>query len=447
MIVTLSTALFHSIGNADSFQDYVFWGRVPSVIFGTLTIVPLYFLAKKLSKEIALIATFLFAVSPWAIGVSRTVREYAYYPFFILIACYALIYLIDSLFSYKKGNLKKIILSATYVLGLLIYALFIDTLSTLKIGLLILLVISFYQVFLNVIKNKNFVIKLKKQLPRIIILSALILIPILLFASNSGHVKTDDIEVRTIWLNYFMKTTGSPMHWWYNNPMELLPYLLLSLGFFYSLFKKNWNYFLYFSIFTILIFFYVFLFDRYVRPRYIFYALPFFTILLSTSLYSLFYIIEKIKTQILKVFVIIIISTFLISTFNYRNILYSSISDAHGYVLTTDEYHDDIKSTIDFLDKEITEDDVFIATIIRYPLMISHGIEKEKILHYMYTSEERFDDVEKFIKENPQGFMILDSRRNEDWATGYPHEGNFLIGEQVVKTLRNKDYIQIYRWD
>lgn len=51
--------------------------RLPSVIFGTLLIVCVYFLAKKLllSKDVALTAAFLTAINPWSIHLSRTGLE------------------------------------------------------------------------------------------------------------------------------------------------------------------------------------------------------------------------------------------------------------------------------------------------------------------------------------------------------------------------------------
>ena len=46
--------------------------RFPSAIFGILSVGSIYFIGKKIfSKEIGIVASFLFAVSPWSIGMSR----------------------------------------------------------------------------------------------------------------------------------------------------------------------------------------------------------------------------------------------------------------------------------------------------------------------------------------------------------------------------------------
>lgn len=49
--------------------------RLPSTIFGTLAILIIYFLAKKINPKTGLLAAFLLAISPWHIQFSRTALE------------------------------------------------------------------------------------------------------------------------------------------------------------------------------------------------------------------------------------------------------------------------------------------------------------------------------------------------------------------------------------
>jgi len=66
--------------------------RYPSVIFGTLAIVMIYFTGKELfNKKIGLTAAFLLSVSPFNIYYSREVKGYAMLSFFVLLAIYFLI--------------------------------------------------------------------------------------------------------------------------------------------------------------------------------------------------------------------------------------------------------------------------------------------------------------------------------------------------------------------
>lgn len=52
-----------------------FAARLPSAIFGTLAILVIYFLGKKINPKIGLLAAFLLAISPWHLQFSRTALE------------------------------------------------------------------------------------------------------------------------------------------------------------------------------------------------------------------------------------------------------------------------------------------------------------------------------------------------------------------------------------
>lgn len=66
--------------------------RLPSIIFDTLTIFVLYFFIKELveNRKIALIASFLYAISPWSINISRTTGDVIIGVFFSITMAYAI---------------------------------------------------------------------------------------------------------------------------------------------------------------------------------------------------------------------------------------------------------------------------------------------------------------------------------------------------------------------
>jgi hypothetical protein len=81
-----SLALFiHSFGVTE------FSARLISVIFGTLTIILIYFVGKKISgnnKTIGLAAALIYSFSLWSIAWSREARFYQMYQFFSLLTIY-----------------------------------------------------------------------------------------------------------------------------------------------------------------------------------------------------------------------------------------------------------------------------------------------------------------------------------------------------------------------
>jgi len=90
--------------------------RFPSALFGSLTILLTYFLVKELFQKslivnhLSLITSFLLALSPWHIGMSRMAMEVTVSVFLVVFGIYLL------------SLEKKIILFSAIVFGLSVYA-------------------------------------------------------------------------------------------------------------------------------------------------------------------------------------------------------------------------------------------------------------------------------------------------------------------------------------
>lgn len=67
--------------------------RITPVIYGTLTVLLLYFLAKEISgkKEVGLVAAFLLAISPWHIQLTRASFESSFSVFWVILATWLFI--------------------------------------------------------------------------------------------------------------------------------------------------------------------------------------------------------------------------------------------------------------------------------------------------------------------------------------------------------------------
>ncbi|MBS8121653.1 hypothetical protein [Candidatus Vampirococcus lugosii] len=451
LLVSYSVAFFYWLGNASSFYEYLYWGRLPGIIFSSLTIIPLYFLAKKINKPIAIITISLWAISPWSIGVAKSIREYAFYPFFVLIFILICIKFFENIF---KGIFNKTtIFSGGFILSFLYYVLKIDTLSTLKISLLIFVSILGFFIIKNYKKVFNFIknIKSNKIIASIFYISILLLFGyIIYYVLGSSHVNFA-LEFNKNYFNIFLDgNISSPIHWW--NGLEgykYISYFLIFGAVLYSIYYKKYYLLFILTIFIILIFFYTFLFDRYYKPRYIFYVLPFFTILISTGVYGFYSFVKSaiFKGGLCKKYIsTAIILIFILSIIKPTNTLYPITSDEHGYVKTTNEYHDRLKNAIKLLENRIEENDVFINTIMSSTLELAFGVDENNRYRYSYKDEDRFKKVDEIIANNNQGFIILDGRRNGYWAEGYPKDEGFYSNDTWVKVLMNKDGIQIYRW-
>jgi len=121
----------------------IFVERLPSAIFGSFSVLIVFFIVNKLFKSTALsnVATFLFAVNPWAIHISRQGLLEAGSLFFVLSGIV--------LFLYSDKNKYFLILSAVFF-GLSLYA--YDA-SKIFLPPFLLLLFYFYKNVLFKIKN------------------------------------------------------------------------------------------------------------------------------------------------------------------------------------------------------------------------------------------------------------------------------------------------------
>lgn len=119
--------------------------RLPSAIFGILTVLGLYFLAKELfkNKNLALLAAFLLAVSFWHVNFSRIGFRAIMAPFFLTWASY---FLIKAVYANRYALFS--------VLGGLIYGLGFHSYIAYRATPLLLLIAAVY-LFLNVSRRQK----------------------------------------------------------------------------------------------------------------------------------------------------------------------------------------------------------------------------------------------------------------------------------------------------
>ncbi len=446
-IVTYFTYLSCLIGDARTYHEFVYWGRIPSIIFGSLVVIPLFFLGRKINNYVGLITATLWAISPWAIGVSRNIREHPYYLFISLVFILILLELIPIVIDYQKKNLKKIIAYSTALLLFLIYAFAIDWLSTLKLNGVVFAVL----VFAYAISHLDSFVDIIKKNIKILIggigAMALFIIP----ASRSKFVNFKDAhDVR--WADSFLNPLiDSPVHWWKEITLDsYLIYFFLIAGMALALVYKKRYFFVYLITALIIIGAYHFFFDRYYAPRYIVYVLPFYTLILGTSIYYLVRSVNLSYSAISFVGKLILIAG-LGWVFNINNSI-KAVNETEylsSYAIaTTGEYHNDKSVVIDFFNRKKLSKinkEPFITSI--YEHVLDHEFGMRDITKYKYKDINRFKTLDSVIAVNNSGWIILDAHRNGIWKTGLPQKGAFNRNGVRIKTMLNEDLCQIYRWN
>ncbi len=461
-VVSYLISFCYYVGSPAKYLDYLFWGRVPGVIFGSLTIFPLYFLAKKISPGVGLLSCALWTICPWAIGVSRYAREYAFYPFLMLWCLISLISLFELLRKDPYANKLKIAFHLVIFSILVIYAVVVDPHSTIKIIFVVSgIVLCWYvAVFLGGI-NKN---KRKRYLLFVLMfLLGLFSLAISKFINHLSLGYSIDARFLSVFLHPLM---SSPILWWGGYDLfGQVALFILCIGIVFSGFKRDKYYFLLLLIFLGLLFFYYMFFNRYFRPRYCFYVLPFFTILIASGVYYLLLSSRLFKTTISKLLSLCISVCFLFPVIHYRNTI-EAIGDnlkepvsagrrnnrgaeitTTGLFKVTGEYHQNLRDTSAFLKGKIQQEDVFITTVFRIVLILELNIPEERIFSYNYKRSFKEHLVENIISRYDQGWLILDYRRHGKftplyYGLNYPS----YIGNTQLNIVRNRDEAQVFRW-
>ncbi len=416
------------------FGHSLYVGRIPGVIFGALTVLPLYLLAKKISEPVGIIAILLWTFNPWAIMVARNIREYAIYPFFFLIILLIALYLIENIIKYCN-NEKRLSLydfvSVLLIIFSLIYAKYIDPLSTFKYAYLLLPPVFIY--FLYRTREIN-----DAHLRKMVICFSLAAISV---PSIVGLLWSPFIDFIPEFNQYFLG-----LFWGTGLKFIIVTLFALSGLLYFSCIKRNHVYSLTLLILLFELYVFSFHWDRYVRPRYGFYLLPFFITIMSSGIYATYRgIVSTGMKRWMKCLTLILLLCLVFTPFNPINAVTASTWDQHGYVPWSDEYHDPLSGLSREYANLIDGDDAIISSLgggVRWTFNLDLD---RQVYGYSYTSPLRFDNTAMIVESYESGWIFLDTRRNNHWTEGFPSY-DFSINNTKVAFHGRTDGWYVYSW-
>ena len=374
--------------------------RLPSAIFGTLSIILIYLFSAKVfkSKAIGLIAAVLMTFGYFDIAWSRQIRMYTEAQFFYLMSLYFLYhYLTES-----KSSWKQLILSGiTGFIAILTHK-------------LCLLIFPAYLILLIFFRSKKD--KLKAS------------IPILLLTFAVAVIVRDGIGIfNFVWSRF------SGFHFYiydyciflfYNHFFEVL---LLSIGIFFAARKKDRNFLIPSVIF--IAYLVILSADKAVGMRYFFIFIPFLYMSAAYGAVNLWQCKCFIKKAIILLLIIasVWMGNFVILPRTNYFLEYDPMKRGDIYMDYTPQPN--FKAVYDVIKKDSSKNDVFIvahSAIHEWYMLDSNyyqikfspeskasfrslaGVDGKKI--DLYTGAPILDSLEnlKKIMENKHGYAILD---------------------------------------
>lgn len=431
--LTYFISRLYSLTNPSSLQEYLYWARIPGIVIGSLSIIPLYLLVDKKYKTVGIISSILWLMSPWAIEMSRAVRGYIYYLFIIIISLLLLFYTLEKLLNFEKKHLFKIILSILFISFNTYYALFIDKYSTMKIIVPILCVGYFSFIIVNI--KAIFKIFSKKKLLSILIFLLHIgaFYYILSLLQHNPDINFLPLEANMRWKTRFFG--NNDLHWWSGFNFLYIEVFYIITGVVFAIKEKNKNYLLLFLTFILTLLGYIFFFKRYPNDRYIFYILPFFIILIAYGVYYLFKIRKHITNKLLCCLYVIFLVIFIFLSF-------SNFSMIKSLCRQSPDYLEDIFLS---LENEIQKDDVVIS-YLNHAFWLEFELDPCNTYKYRSSDLEMPNKVQNIIESNNRGYLIITSHIT-NWRTLYPTDKHFYIGDTLIESFKTGDYYIIYRWN
>lgn len=299
------------------FEPTEFYARLVSVFWGILNLILVFLitLKKTKNKKLALLATFLLAISIAALNYDRKLRMYAMFSPLYFLLSWLVFDFIESKFHFSKWSSKEvfkkiIFLGGIFFLGLVSLHVHLLTVNILP-SLVIYLALTLLFCQKNLFSKKELILGSKKFNQAAVFLTALILF-FLLF-SFSTYVKDA--------LLFFGWQEGNwsyleKVFWDYS-------YLPLSLVFLvlggYYLIKKYQKVGLWIIVsFFVPLFLAIFIWDRSPGHQYIFFLHPFKVIIMAAGVLNFSQVIaEKVFPQRKKAAFIVILGTVLLVLINF----------------------------------------------------------------------------------------------------------------------------------
>lgn len=413
-----------------------FAGRLPSVLFGTLTIYLVYIIGSKWgNKRVGVFAALLVAFSVWEIAWSRQARMYQQLQFFYILSLY---------FYYEFWTTKNVRTFLPLVLS------FTATLLSHNFGYSLVVVFLLYSIIFYFIENRKVNISVKELFPL-----AIAGILVLLFVYHKGIISSvigTEVNYYNDYIYLFKKDLGIFL-------FAAVPGGTIAI-------EKDWKKGLLLVLAVILplyvIFFHVLLF----ATRYLYFVVPILFIFISIFLD---FLIGYLQTGIEKVFL-----NYGFLKKNGANIfvlflLLCSMSVSSAFTFTPQEKYDlgvnapqsDFKEAYLFVENNWSDNDVIISTWTApakfylgkndYWLafnVIGTGMESFMIKgtsQDVYTNSTAIKDVqmlENVTRSHEKGWIVVD---NTAWYKLSEATQNY-IETNIEKRMTTKS-VRVYSWN
>jgi len=300
-----SDFIWSKLCNLFGFGYYIL--RLPAIIYSIITELFLYLTLRKFSKKMALITLFIIAVSPWAIIMSRLIREYAF-DAMIAAVCFFVSNNIRTSTVKLQSKIIRLILLIAFVISLSIIN---NRVQTFIVSIIPLITIPFVIYYERAIEIKKIVYKISLKFKFLLTILGVILI---YFFNYSDFPKGISFNIAYLKV-FFDPLVVAPWQWFHSS---IITYVLIVYIFFLPLyliifrFKQNRDlmYYIYF-IFGLSLALFVFKFQPHSNDyptRYIYFLFIIYSSIFGFTFYYLAKISKGLRGLILAIVLLLFIN-------------------------------------------------------------------------------------------------------------------------------------------
>ena len=401
-MVTLPVSLAFRLGG-----QALWAARLAGVIFNVAALIPLYLVTRRVNREVAALAVFLYAASPWTIIFSRIIREYAYHPFYFLWIVYGMILLLEKIpFQFRiRSDWKKALSPSIVTLAALlclppIYALSVDPQSTFKLILLAYFVFGF--LFLSKLD-------LRDRGNLIFLAGAAFILSAALYAWRSQIAPAGlALGFHSTPLGYFLPR--SPQQWFFQR-IDILPTvgLLAALSAGFLIRRERPIPFFFALLFAACLGFFVFSNNLFFSPRHLMIAQLWYIILMAIGFFLVWIMLKAILPFRNGAAMTAALLALALFTFNFRHMVSPSFS-RDSLELVTEDYYYDLREIQSLLQARADAHDVLISTTpyARHAAWMETPQFSSVHLFPVYVAAE---DILALARQYPSGWIVMDQTR------------------------------------
>lgn len=428
-VVSEVVALLFATFDPATFDQHLVVARLPGVVLGTLTAIPVYFIGRLINQRVGLIAAALWSIHPFSITMSRYIREYVYFAF---VGTVLLAVGLSLVVRYRGRPLRQLVVVATIGAGMFRYAAF-DSASTFRANALLTVAVLSFSALIALFLDSGHRFT-RGQLGAGAAASGLLGLLAVEYATRDGSIAiSSDRPGLRMWEFY-----ANGMGLVEARPMFLIIIVgLLAVAFLYAN-PRGKAVILGVSIATGALFFgIIHLWDRYDGVYYTYFLLPTVVVMLAAAFDAGFNVLKRSLAELpekpgmpklLGLGAVIVMFPLILGTPNTDEILRTLRSPAPRFVS-----HMDSREVVSHVQTFTTAPRTTMSTTSYRVTGLLSGLDLLNHSSYQYNDRDRHKKLIENISQSESGVLALD-RQRASWSLSVPMD-DFAVGTSAADAV------------